>query len=344
MSNFPGDIGSNIYWLLVHELGGNQTAAESHNVYRAVQQLAALSSSSSSAGDVGKKGHCSNWGAWGSRTVNGELYTARNLDWMANTGIADFKLLTVYHLPHLTPYLTVGFCGLPGALTGMSAEGITVHEAGDDTRQETFDGFPWTLRLRWLMERSSTLEQAMTVFNATNNTLGINHGVGSGVDRRFVVLETMRGYTAQFGANDPREAASQWGAPLEEAVWRTNHGYDPHFVATSIDSNPPSSDSEVRYQLLADTFRTYEASHTLIGPLQAVNLTALVGDKGGSTRPSFLSCADASKGSNVLSAVYRPSLADQTMWVAFEEGLDASHSPACCNSYAQYDTKVLFSL
>lgn len=32
---------------------------------------------------------------WGARTVNGSLYTGRNLDWLAQSGIADYKLVTV---------------------------------------------------------------------------------------------------------------------------------------------------------------------------------------------------------------------------------------------------------
>ena len=34
-----------------------------------------------------KRIHCSFMATWGSRTKNGELYTMRNLDWEANTGM-----------------------------------------------------------------------------------------------------------------------------------------------------------------------------------------------------------------------------------------------------------------
>ena len=38
---------------------------------------------------------CSMFGVWGSRTENGELFSGRNLDWAADTGVAEFKLITV---------------------------------------------------------------------------------------------------------------------------------------------------------------------------------------------------------------------------------------------------------
>ena len=48
------------------------------------------------------------------------------------------------------PHATVGFAGLAGALTGMSAKGLTVHEANLEEAPETFFGFPWVLRLRYV--------------------------------------------------------------------------------------------------------------------------------------------------------------------------------------------------
>lgn len=43
------------------------------------------------------------------------------------------------------------------------------------------------------------------MWQATNSTVGFNHGIGSAVDGQAVVLETMMGNSAVFHANDPRE-------------------------------------------------------------------------------------------------------------------------------------------
>ena len=34
-----------------------------------------------------------------------------------------------------------------------------MHEAGDDSKAETFDGFPWVLRLRYVMENAANLTE-----------------------------------------------------------------------------------------------------------------------------------------------------------------------------------------
>lgn len=70
---------------------------------------------------------CSFFGVWGTRTRDGELYTSRNLDWTANTGINLNKLITIFTIPNTIPHATVGYPGLLGAITGISSKGITTH-------------------------------------------------------------------------------------------------------------------------------------------------------------------------------------------------------------------------
>jgi hypothetical protein len=173
---------------------------------------------------------CSMFGVWGSRTENGHLYTGRNLDWLKDTGITQHKLVTVHHPPLKKGYAhaTIGFAGLWGALTGMSAQGLTVHEANLESNDITYRGFPWVLRLRYVMTNAKNLDEALNIWAATNSTVGFNHGFGSANDGKAVVLETMMNSNAVFGANDEREKNyiyhdQQIGAPREEAVYRTNH-------------------------------------------------------------------------------------------------------------------------
>lgn len=143
-----------------------------------------------------------------------------------------------------------------------------------------------------------------------------------------------------FGDNDPREATftaegERYGFPLQHAVWRTNHGYDPITTHAAVEGIKPGHDSYERYLLLHDTFqgyvpylsffccscflslnfyliaccgivRRYADTGVSISDMQAINLTAIVGDKGGSSRESFLSCANATGGENIISATYNP--------------------------------------
>ena len=164
----------------------------------------------------------------------------------------------MYHIGDRIPYASVSFSGVIGAITGMSAKGVTVHEAGDDSKNVTLEGFAWSLRLRALMETAVTMDDALAFWNSTHNTMGINHGIGSAARSKFAALETEAGYTAYFFDDDKRERdftydGKHYGFPLKEAVWRTNHGYDPKFLQDALTTHP-GTDSFNRYLLLHDTF------------------------------------------------------------------------------------------
>jgi hypothetical protein len=107
-----------------------------------------------------KRIHCSFMAAWGSRTQGGKLYTMRNLDWEADTGINKNKVIFVWNIKDTIPHTTIGFPGTLGALTGMSQAGITVHEAGLDSMKETELGLQWTLRLRYILMHAKNIAEA----------------------------------------------------------------------------------------------------------------------------------------------------------------------------------------
>lgn len=153
--------------------------------------------------------NCSFFAVWGHRTKDSKLYSMRNLDWLANTGVNQNKLITVWNIEGTIPHLTLGFPGVLGALTGISKAGITVHEAGLSSHRSTELGFQWTLRMRYIMMNAKNLQEAKKIWQSTNNTLGMNFMIASASDNTpaghpALAMETMRSYTAYFYDNDPR--------------------------------------------------------------------------------------------------------------------------------------------
>jgi hypothetical protein len=71
---------------------------------------------------------CSSFSAWGEATENGELITARNLDYMAFGALIDMHLIIAYTEPGSgrQPWVTVSWPGLIGAYSAMNAEGVTI--------------------------------------------------------------------------------------------------------------------------------------------------------------------------------------------------------------------------
>jgi hypothetical protein len=307
---------------------------------------------------------CDAYGVWGSRTQGGLLYSSRNLDWNQNTGIDKWKLVTFFHIkdPKYPPlvgnaYATLGFASGLGALAGMGSMGISVSEMNLDNDVVTFSGLAFPLRLRYVLEHSTDLKSAVAAWQSTNNTNSFNFLIGSAQDaiqkqNAALALETIMGYTGFFQANSPVEASAtfycapgkcSWtnqtgnvhiGQPIAEAVWRTNHGFDPKVMATQ---EPLFNDTVFRYDLMHDIFADLQSKKALVDDTTAVSIAATLGTKG----PNFMSCDPSNfHGENVMSIAYapgpRPGNKFGHLFVAWEQGGDAWR-PAACNAYVQID-------
>lgn len=233
-------------------------------------------------------------------------------------------------------------------MAGMSSEGFTVHEANLESDLDTFRGFPWILRLRHIMAHTSTLDDALAMWNATNNTVGFNHMIGSSKDGKAVAMETMKGFTAVFHDMDEREAnavdpdtGDVYGYPLKDALYRTNHGYDSvtqdHYQWYGYHAY---LDSKQRYKKIYDYFVNYEESNVLVGAAEAVVVTSAIGIKGDGSDEDNCNEDLYLEGANILSVTYDP--AELTLYAAFEDGTGDDWVPAACNGYIKIDMKQWF--
>lgn len=206
LANAPGDV-QDFLLILIREFS-HKTGWLSLENLKLLELLLQNSSSRNSM-------HCSMFAVWGARTKDGELYSARNLDWNKDTGLNKYKLVMVT-VPNdgSIPSANLGFVGLYGTLAGMSAAGLTLHEANLEELKISFQGFPWVLRVRFIMEFAKDIVSARQLWDATNNTVGFNHMIASAPDAQLfrqgkgktvaLALETMYQYTAYFADNDTR--------------------------------------------------------------------------------------------------------------------------------------------
>lgn len=336
LANFPGDI-QHITLILKEELKGRP---QDRHLPVSMEELQKLFDRMS----LRWKGlSCSMFGTWGSRTENGRLFTGRNLDWFKDTGISTYKLVTIYHPFNGYAHATFGWAGIWGSITGISSRGITVHEANLESDDVTFEGFPWVIRLRYIMANAKTIAEATQLWLATNNTEGYNHGIGSANDQKFICLETMKGNTAIFSANDPREQTlivngQNIGSPRDEAVYRTNHGYDAYTIAHYNEGESSYENSISRYLAFPQIFDSYQTAGTSIGYKEAINVTAIIAQKGN----DFYECVTPFEhGTNILSVAYDPT--NLLAYAAWESGSNSTWVPAACSTYVTMDLSTWFA-
>ena len=102
---------------------------------------------------------------------------------------------------------------------------------------------------------------------------------------------------------------------MEEAVFRTNHPYDPIVNQYQVKLPGIKTSTMVRYMIIKDGFNYYSERGQLIADHEAINITAAVAHKGGH---NHYKCPKNDDGTNVISAVFIPG--EQRMFMAFEEG------------------------
>jgi len=185
---------------------------------------------------------CSFFAAWGPRTVNGKLFSSRDLDWNSDTGIAKYKMLAFYEPDGQIPYVTATYTGLISALDGMNMSGVTVSEIGSHNNNMQYTGEPWTLRFRDILSTAGNLEQARKIlwdFRDRPNTGGYNWMIsygdpsGNGKKAGAYSVESDSITTSVFGANSDIAKNAVWidnkGNPVTSAV----------FTAPTIDNGKP---------------------------------------------------------------------------------------------------------
>jgi hypothetical protein len=140
LANLPGSLGDMKYVLEDELAHWNASSAHSKRFQQLLKasRYPTLEAYLARLAETWNPLQCSMIGIWGNRTFDGRVLTGRNLDWESNTGINQFKLITVFKPVNETAHVTLGFGGLLGALTGMSARGLTVHEANLEEKPETF--------------------------------------------------------------------------------------------------------------------------------------------------------------------------------------------------------------
>lgn len=127
------------------------------------------------------------------------------------------------------------------------------------------------------------------------------------------------------------------GAPLEDAVFRTNHGFGSTTVAHYMWNDTDAlENSDQRYHVLSDAIAGYALRGSLMDGLEAVNVTALLGQKGG----DLFHCTRPFNGSNVLSVAFKP--LSSLAWAAWEDGKGDSWTPAACNTYIALNLSLWF--
>ena len=94
---------------------------------------------------------------------------ARVLDYMRDIRLQDAAAVTVFMPQGRNRWVSQGYAGFVGTVTAMNEKGLAVGEMGGRGEGD-WDGEPMTFLLRDLMERASTVDEALEILRRTPRT------------------------------------------------------------------------------------------------------------------------------------------------------------------------------
>ena len=113
--------------------------------------------------------HCSGVAVRGKASRDGRVYHARVLDYMRDINLQGMSAVVAFMPEKHNHWMSLGYAGFLGTVTAMNEKGLAVGEMGGKG-VGLWDGLPMSFLLRDVMERASTVEEAVEIFRETPRT------------------------------------------------------------------------------------------------------------------------------------------------------------------------------
>ena len=113
--------------------------------------------------------HCSGFALFGEATNEGVLYHGRVLDYMTVIGLQQAAVTTVLRPDAGHAFLSAGYAGFTGCVSGMNEQQISIGEMGGGGRFD-WDGVPMATLMRVALEECATLEQVKDLWRRSPRT------------------------------------------------------------------------------------------------------------------------------------------------------------------------------
>ncbi|HPP53838.1 MAG TPA: C45 family autoproteolytic acyltransferase/hydrolase, partial [Thermoguttaceae bacterium] len=113
--------------------------------------------------------HCSGVAVRGKASRDGRVYHGRVLDYMRDIHLQRAAVVQVFIPDGYNTWMSLGYAGFLGTVTCMNERGLAIGEMGGRGEGD-WDGMPMTFLMRDIMERASTVEEALEIFRKTPRT------------------------------------------------------------------------------------------------------------------------------------------------------------------------------
>ncbi|MCL4178260.1 MAG: hypothetical protein KJ072_11035 [Verrucomicrobia bacterium] len=129
--------------------------------------------------------HCSGFAVYGQATVEGRMYHGRVLDYLRGVGLERNAVVIVHQPDYGHAWVNVSYGGFVGSVTAMNERHISIGEMGG-RGEGLWDGKPMAQLVREVMEKASTLDEAVEIMRQGPRTCEYYYVIGDGRNQRAV--------------------------------------------------------------------------------------------------------------------------------------------------------------
>lgn len=158
--------------------------------------------------------HCSGFALTGSATQGGRIYHGRILDYMKGVGLEQNALVMVIQPDQGNAWVNIGYAGFLGSVTGMNAKHISIGEMGG-RGEGSWDGKPMAQLVREVMEKASTLDEAVDIMRKGPRTCEYYYVISDGKSRKAVGVKATHDL---FEVVELGQAHPQLDTPVQDTV------------------------------------------------------------------------------------------------------------------------------
>jgi len=284
--------------------------------------------------------HCIGITAQNEATFDGALYHVRVLDYGVAKNLQGSAVLMVVKPEEKHAFVSVGYAGFIGSVTGMNEKKIAMGEIGGDGYGH-WNGVPMAFLIREILENAGSLEEAKTLLNEMPRTCEYYYVISDGNQEKAV------GVYATASQLHFIEAGTSYAlmAPHDLPKNYGKNGVDDKFFMKSF--SPTHSEFQSRFHdeegnLIALFNHQPENCVVLRGfgyperyPIVTERIRELYGKIDAETLQDIIKYP-ATNETNLHNAIFRPSTLD--LWVSHAGGDD---TPASEQPYAAFNLNDL---
>ena len=158
--------------------------------------------------------HCSGFAVFDTATTDGKLYHGRVLDYMTTIGLQHSAVTFVVAPEGKIPFVSVGYAGFIGSVSGMNNEQISLGEMGGRGEGD-WDGVPMATLMRRALEECRTLADVKRLWQDSPRTCEYYYVFADGKDNSAVGVAAT---PSQLEFVEPGQSDPRLGEGIPDAV------------------------------------------------------------------------------------------------------------------------------